>query len=265
MWIGIIRPMKVLEGKVAVITGVGRKGGIGYAIAEKLGSMGAQVFATYLKAYDRELGYKGAEESPQELIEALKASGITAHFFEKDLREAGAASSIFDEVERVFLGADILINNACVSRNQPFLEVTPLSLEDHYIVNVKVPFFLCQEFVRRFKKETGGKIVNMTSGQSISMMPEELPYTTTKAGLEMMTVQLSHELREHGITINAVDPGPTDTGWMTDDIRNAILNDARGVIRTPKEVADAVATFVSGEREAQSGMVLHLQEIPLTL
>jgi 3-oxoacyl-[acyl-carrier protein] reductase len=258
--------MKMLEGEVVVITGVGRKEGIGYAIAERLGSMGARIFATYFKAYDRELGLKGSEESVHQLEEALKASGIEVHFFETDLREAGAAARIFDEVEQIFGGADILINNACVSTRQGFLEITPEILEDHYLVNHKAPLFLSQEFVRRFKKETGGKIVNMTSGQSISMMSEELPYTTTKASLEMMTIQLAHELRERGITINAVDPGPTDTGWITDEIRTTMMSDPRGgVIRTPKDVADAVTTFIAGEREAQSGMVLHLQVIPLTL
>jgi 3-oxoacyl-[acyl-carrier protein] reductase len=258
--------MKVLEGKVAVITGVGRKEGIGFAVAEALGCMGAQIFATYFKAYDTELGLRGSEGSAYELEVALQTSGIDAHFFEMDLRKADAAERVFNEVEQVFGSADILINNACVSTRQGFLEITPDILESHYLVNHKAPLFLCQEFVRRFRKETGGKIVNMTSGQSVSMMPEELPYTTTKASLEMMTIQLAHELRERGITINAVDPGPTDTGWITEEIRSAIMNDPRGIgIRTPSEVADAVKTFIAGEREAQTGMVLHLQEIPLKL
>lgn len=172
---------------------------------------------------------------------------------ELDLRDPDAAARLCNEVEKTFGGIDILVNNACVSTTQSFIDIDAAVLDEHYAVNVRAVALLCKEFTVRFKKETGGKIINLTSGQSVSVMKDELPYAITKAALEMLTLQLADELRTKGITINAVDPGPTDTGWITPEMRHIYT-------ATPEEVAESIATFIAGEREGVTGSVLHIQQ-----
>ncbi len=252
--------MKPLQGKIAVITGVGRRQGIGYAIAQRLAAMGADVFYSYWRAYDQKMKLSGSEADPQEYKEELQKHGTKVECAEVDLSDVTALKAFFDTVEQTLGVPDILINNACVSTAQPFLDINADLLDMHYAVNMRAPVLLCLEFVKRFNKQTGGKIVNMTSGQSLGVMAEELPYTITKAGLEMLTLQLSFELREKGITLNAVDPGPTDTGWMTDGLKELVAaQSSKGVVNTPDDAAALVVSFIHGDKEAVTGSVVHAE------
>ena len=102
---------------------------------------------------------------------------------------------------------------------------------------------LCKEFV---SVSNGGKIINLTSGQSLGTMPDELPYTMTKASIDMLTQQLAPEMISKGITINAYDPGPTDTGWMTNDVKEQILlQSSTGIINTPESAARDIIEILS--------------------
>lgn len=94
----------------------------------------------------------------------------------------------------------------------------------------------------------------MDSGQSLGVMRDELPYTITKAGLEMLTIQLAPELAARGVTINAVDPGPTDTGWITEDIRKDI-----GKVHAPSDAANLVFSFLGERGEGVTGQILHAE------
>lgn len=252
--------MKPLQGKIAVITGVGRRQGIGYAIAQKLAGLGADIFFSYWRAYDKKMKLAGSEADPQEYLKELQKHGTRVACAEVDLSDVAAVGSFLDSVEQALGVPDILINNACVSTAQSFLDVNADLLDMHYAVNMRAPVLLSLEFVKRFDKQTGGKIVNMTSGQSLGVMAEELPYTITKAGLEMLTLQLSFELRERGITINAVDPGPTDTGWMTDGLKELVAAESsKGAVNTPDDAAELVISFIHGDKEAVTGSVVHAE------
>jgi 3-oxoacyl-[acyl-carrier protein] reductase len=250
--------MKPLHGKIALVTGVGRRQGIGYAICKELAQNGADIFYTYWREYDKELKLVGSEIDPEEYAHDLESYGVKVASAEVDLSDAQAPAILFASVMQKLGIPDILINNACVSTAQPFLEIHADLLDAHYAVNMRAPVLLCKEFVKHFKKETGGKIINMTSGQSLGVMAQELPYTITKAGLEMLTLQLSFELREQGITLNAVDPGPTDTGWMTGGLKELIAKESpTGKVSTPEDAAALVLSFIHGDKEAVTGSVVH--------
>lgn len=252
--------MKPLHGKIALVTGVGRRQGIGYAVCKKLALLGADVFYTYWHAYDKEGNLIGGQADPAVYASEFAEFNVRAVCTEMDLGDSRTPPLLFERVIRELGIPDILINNACVSTAQPFLEVNAELLDAHYAVNMRAPVLLCKEFAAHFKKETGGRIVNMTSGQALGVMANELPYTITKAGLEMLTLQLSFELREKGITINAVDPGPTDTGWMSDEIKKIILAESKiGRINTPEDAAALVVSFIHGDKEAVTGSVLHAE------
>ena len=100
----------------------------------------------------------------------------------------------------------------------------------------------------------------MTSGQSLgSMGGHKIPYTITKAALEMLAPQLAPELAERGIFINALDPGPTDTGWMTEELKEQVKKESkRGKVNTPEDIAQLVVSILT-EKKYANGEVIHAE------
>lgn len=252
--------MKALHGKTALVTGVGRRQGIGYALCELLCTHGADVFYTYWHEYDVNEGLVGSDEDPHTFALEFMSHKVQAYSMEIDLSSPDAPAKLFAQAQEKLGGVDILINNACFSTRQELSEITGPLLDAHYAVNVRAVVLLCKEFVLNFNKTTGGKIVNLSSGQSLGIMENELPYTITKAAVEMLSLQLAFELREKGITINAVDPGPTDTGWITSELRKQIQSEPNATkIHSPKTAAELVFSLIQGQKEATTGSVLHAE------
>src|SRR5690606_19906537 len=132
--------------------------------------------------------------------------------------------------------------------------------DDHYKVNMRSSFLLCVEFARRFEKSglEEGRIINMTSGQDIGPMPGELAYVATKGAISAFSRSLSQELAPLGITVNAINPGPTDSTWMTDEIRKHLLPKfPMGRIGTPDDVANIVGFLASNDAKWVTGQVIH--------
>src|SRR4029077_20554816 len=141
---------------------------------------------------------------------------------------------------------DILVNNAAHWESGGISEVRADQLDRHYAVNVRASVLLCAEFARHKKPNTLGRIINITSGQNHNPMPGQIAYVVTKAALDALTLTLSSELAGRGITVNAVDPGPTDTGWISDELRVKILQESSKGISSPEEVARLVR-LLSGD------------------
>lgn len=250
--------MKKLEGKVALITGVGRRKGIGYAICEALAQEGADIFYTYWNKYDVALGLEGSDEDPATFASQWRGYGVRVASASVDLQEVDAAEMLFALVLKELGTPSVLVNNACVSTSQSFEEVTAELLDAHYKVNVRATTLLCREFAKHAHE--GGKIVCLTSGQSLGVMENELPYTVTKAAVDMLTMQLSPLLSAKGITINAIDPGPTDTGWMSGEVKEKIRTESSlKKVSLPQDAAALVLSYICGDREAETGMVLHAE------
>jgi len=116
---------------------------------------------------------------------------------------------------------------------------------------------LCKEFVKR---GGAGKIINMTSGQSLgSMGGHKIPYSITKAALEMLAPQLAPELSERGVSIYSLDPGPTDTGWMTEELKAHIRQESkRGKVNTPEDIGERVISILLGSKH-KSGELIRAQ------
>ena len=117
---------------------------------------------------------------------------------------------------------------------------------------------LTLEFIRRFSFKEGGRIVNLTSGQSLGEMSNEIAYAITKGAIETLTKTISQKIASKGITINAVNPGPTDTGWMNKDLAAIILEKSpMGRIGTPKDASRLIAFLASDEAEWITGQIIH--------
>lgn len=246
-----------LNGKIALVTGAGRRVGLGAAICRAIAKNGGDIFFTYWHQYDKETHSENSKNDPTNLTEELKQLGVRVGSVEIDLSAPETAEKLFQTVENELGAPVILINNACHDFEVPFVELSPEILDKHYFVNVRAVTMLCKEFVKRGNP---GHIISMTSGQSLgSMGGHKIPYTITKAALEMLAPQLAAELAEHGITINALDPGPTDTGWMTEDLKELVRKESkRGKVNTPEDIAQLVISFLV-EKEHPTGEVVHAE------
>lgn len=238
---------------VALVTGAGNPGGIGQAICRALASDGVQVAFT-LQAEQAEAGAELATELEQ-------ASGASLAL-EADLASPTAASEILDEV-RAGLGADpeILVNNAAVGTapgTDGFASVAAESFDRAHAVNLRAAALLAAELARRLGHRPRGRIINLTSGQGRGPMPGELAYVASKGALEALSVSLADELAPLGITVNAVSPGVTDTGWITDELREELMaRHPMGRLGTPEDAARLVAFLASEAGGWITGQVLY--------
>lgn len=248
-----------LDGRIAVVTGASRLGGIGAAICQELAKEGADIFFTCWTSYDLENHTGITPDEPDQLQDEIEKIGVRCKKIELDLAKPEAYRLLFEEVEKQFGSpADILINNACYSVNDDVETISPQSLDDHYKVNVRATTLLTAEFAKRFKRKSGGRIVNITTGWSQGPMPDEISYAITKSAVESLTYTLSSTLATRGITINAVNPGPTDTGWMTEEIKQELLpRSPSGRLGKPKDAARLISFLVNDEGEWVTGQVIH--------
>lgn len=239
-----------LNDRVAIVTGAGRRGGIGAAICRELAAGGADVLFTYCKDYDREMPWNADEEGPEALLEDLREPGVRAEAVELDLSSPESPEQLLDETGERLGPPSILINNAAYSKTDGFEELDAATLDAHYAVNLRATALLGASFARRYTGGPGGRIINITSGQFLGPMVGELAYAATKGAVEALTVTLAAEVGHKGITVNAVNPGPTDTGWMSEDLRRELAQKfAAGRVGEPEDAARLVA-FLAGEDAA---------------
>lgn len=250
--------MKNIKGKIAIITGASRLKGIGAAICRVLADEGYHIFFTYWTEYDKEMPWSIEMDEPMKLKEELLQKGVKTSCMELDLSNVDAPVHLFNRVNEELGHPDILINNAAFSTNNDFSNLTAKELDKHYMVNVRATTLLSTEFAKRFDKKDGGRIVNLTSGQFRGPMPGELAYATTKGAVDALTITLSAELAPLGITVNAINPGPTDTGWMTETIKSDLQPlFPFGRIGNPDDVSRTIKFLVSDDAAWITGQIIH--------
>jgi 3-oxoacyl-[acyl-carrier protein] reductase len=247
-----------LHERIAIVTGASRRQGIGAAICQALASKGADIFFTYWTAYDRTTPWGADSDGPVALQNELREMGVHCEIMEIDLRSESAPGHIIDEVEKQLGNPSILVNNAASSTRDGYEVLDAQILDAHYTVNVRGTLLLSVEFARRFAGKSGGRIINLVSGQSLGPMPGELAYVATKGAIEAFTVSLSAELASRGITVNGIDPGATDIGWMTEDIKQELLlRSPQGRLGQPEDAARLIAFLASDDASWITGQIIH--------
>src|ERR671914_1781943 len=250
--------MEGLRGRVALVTGASRRRGIGTAICRALAGKGADVFFTHWVPFDRTQPVGDEPEFPAELQDELRGMGVRAESMELDLSLPDSPERLLDEVAERLGRPSILVNNAAYSTRDGYERLDAATLDAHYAVNLRATALLSVEFARRWPGGAGGRIVNLSSGQGQGPMPEELAYAASKGAIEAFTRTLAAEVAPKGITVNAVNPGPTDTGWMTEEIRQELsAKFPAGRVGEPEDAARVVAFLASDEAYWITGQVIH--------
>lgn len=243
--------MTHLQHTIALVTGAGNERSIGTAICRKLASQGIDIFFTYWKS---DSGW--SDKFQNEILEmGVKCTGL-----EIDLSQIDAHQILLDAVSDQLGFPSILINSAAHSIDSDYVDLNAKTLDDHYNVNVRATCLICVEFARRFQQlnMSSGRIINLTSGQDLGPMPGNLAYVATKGAISAFTKSLSAELAQIGMTVNAVNPGPTDTNWMTEGIRNHLLPKfMMGRIGQPEDAARIVAFLASDDANWITGQIIH--------
>jgi 3-oxoacyl-[acyl-carrier protein] reductase len=245
---------------VAIVTGVSRPQGIGASVTRALAASGVAVLATGWRPFDVTVESVTDEEPPEKLIERIAGAGGVAEWVEADLADPQNLSGLFDEAERRFGSISILVNNAAYSRNDGWQALTPELLDAHYRINIRATALLTAEFAHRWPGGEGGRVINLTSGQFKGPMLGEIAYASSKGAVDAMTITMAAELAALGITVNAVGPGPTDTGWMSDEIRRELLpKHPSGRLGAPDDVARLIAFLASEQAQWVTGQIIHTE------
>ena len=247
-----------LRGRVAVVTGVGRRRGIGSAVCRALAARGADVALSYWKPYDRGMPWDPDEDEPRRLVGELVGAGVRAEAVEVDLSLAESPGVLLDAVEERLGAPSILVNVAAHSTRDGYEELDAQTLDAHYAVNVRATALLSVLFARRYPGGPGGRIVNFSSGQSLGPMQDELAYGMTKGAIEAFTKSLAAGVGHKGITVNAINPGPTDTGWITPELGRELLSKfPPGRLGQPEDAARLVVFLAGDEAAWITGQTIH--------
>jgi 3-oxoacyl-[acyl-carrier protein] reductase len=262
---------------IAIVTGANH--GIGAAVARRLAARGVAVLVTYLQVEDPEdpgipAAYRRNRAAGADaLIEEITAAGGRAVAVAADLADPETPARLFDRAYAELGPVDILVNNAtgwvqdtfsAAARDavgRALAPVTAATFKQQFAVDAMAAALLIAEFARRHVERGGtwGRIVGMTSGGARGF-PEEVSYGAAKAAQENYTMSASVELADHGVTANMVHPPVTDTGWVTDAVRERVKASSDLVhVATPDEVAEVIDFLTSDAAELLTGNVLHLR------
>ena len=230
-----------LKGKVAIVTGAAR--GIGFGIAQKYAQEGAQVVI--------------ADVLLEEGQEAAKKIGERAFFYHIDMRSRSAIFEMADKIHEKFGHIDVLVNCAGIARPCPTMKLSEEVLDEVIDINMKAPLFACQAVGRYMRKDGGGSIVNISSGNTRMINVGRTPYGITKGAINLLTQQLGAEWAMYNIKVNAIAPGfiETDmTSVLKEEIQEAACQQIPlGHFGKPEDVAEMVAFLASDKASYITG------------
>lgn len=246
----------LLSNKVAIVTGGAQ--GIGRATAERLAHEGAKVVVADV-----------AEAEGAKVVAAIKAAGNEAIYRSADISERLDVFNLVAATREAFGRIDVLVNNAGIVDDQPFLELEEAEFDRVMRCNVKGAFLLTQAVARQMLRQreadgsvSAGAIVNVSSVNARFGQPDHLAYAVSKGALEQLTRSTALALAPHGIRVNSVGPGTVETPMVVQVYKNvklrqqALSRTPLGRFGTPAEIAGIIAWLASKEASYLTGTTI---------
>jgi 3-oxoacyl-[acyl-carrier protein] reductase len=242
-----IWPMKLLEGKIAIITGASR--GIGEAIALKLAAHGAHIAFTYLSS----------EEKAKALEDRLKGLGVRAKAYRSNAGVFAESEAFVNDVVKEFGTVDICVNNAGISKDNLLLRLSPEQWDDVININLKSVYNVTKQVIRPMMKAKSGSIINMSSIIGIGGNAGQSSYAASKAGIIGFTKSIAKELGSRNIRCNAIAPGFIETDMthylkdgegskkFLEDIPLGRFGKAEEIAETTLFLASEMSTYITGQ------------------
>lgn len=252
-----------MRGRVALVTGVSRRQGIGYAVAARLARRGANLLITHHVTHDEEQPWGGDDVAA--VVADIRGHCATADQrvadVPVDLAEEKAPEAVMARAVEKFGHVDVLVcNHARSGGDGPLGSLTAQMLDAHWAVNTRSSLLLTQAFAAQHDGRPGGRVVLMTSGQGMGPMPGEVAYAAAKAALAGVTLTLADQLADAGITVNCVNPGPVDTGYMTPELIDTLAPMFPfGRMGEPDDPARLIAWLVSDDGAWMTGQILNTE------
>ncbi|MBK8087566.1 MAG: 3-oxoacyl-[acyl-carrier-protein] reductase [Chitinophagaceae bacterium] len=230
--------MKLLEGKVAIVTGAAR--GIGEAVAIKFAEHGAHIAFTYVS--------DSSAERAKTLETKLQGMGVKAKAYQSNAGDFAACEAFVTDVLKEFGTVDICVNNAGISKDNLLLRMTPDQFEEVIKVNLNSVFYMTKQIIKPMMKARSGSIINMSSVIGEMGNAGQSSYAASKAGVIGFTKSVAKELGSRNIRCNAIAPGFVETD-MTSYLKE-------GEAAEKYKAGIPLARFASGEDIANVALFL---------
>lgn len=233
--------------RVAIVTGA--SGGIGHAVAVRLGQAGMAVA----------VHYAGNRDRAQAVADEVAAAGGRAMVVSADVADEEQIAAVFDQVEKKFGGIDVVVHTAGIMLLSPLTELKFDDFDRMHRTNVRGTFVVGQQAARRVRN--GGAIINFSTSVTKIALTGYTAYAATKGAVDAMTLILAKEMRGRDVTVNAVAPGPTATPLFLDGKPQEVIDHLKSLpplerLGEPADIAEAVA-FLAGPARWVNGQVIY--------